>query len=223
MPLIYGDMYHQDKYVRERFRLYRELLSRYFKKGTKILDIGGYTGDLLEILPKDINYTVIDVDQEALKIAQKRGARIINLDLEKTSLPTNEKFDIIVAAEILEHIRDPEKTLIQAKKILKNKGVILISLPNECTIYHRLKIMMGKGINGLAFSPDYHLHFPAIEQSRKLVGTHLRIKETKYWVHLGQGAMEKWLSVVPYSFWSLLTKLSPGLFSRGVIFLGTKK
>ena len=69
-------MYRQDRYVRERFKIYKNLLSNYIKKRAKILDIGGYTGDLLKILPKETDYRVVDVDKEALKIARKRGANL---------------------------------------------------------------------------------------------------------------------------------------------------
>lgn len=218
--LIYGDMYHQDKYVRERFKIYKSLLSKYMKMETKILDIGGYMGDLLMILPKGIDYTVVDIDKEALKIARRRGAKIIELDLEREQLPVNEKFDVIVAAEILEHLKDPEKILIQAKKILKRKGVVLISLPNECTLYHRLKVLLGRGIDGTGFAPHYHLHFPTLDQNETFLARHFKIIKKEYWFHKDPGGnLGRLFGFFPDSLLKIFMKFRPSLFARGGIYL----
>jgi len=222
--LIYGDMYHQDRYVRERFKIYKDLLSKYIKKGTKILDIGGYTGDLLIILPKGIDYTVVDIDKEALKIARKKGAKTINLDLERKPLPVNEKFDVIVATEILEHLKDPEKVILQIKKILKKQGVVLVSLPNECTLYHRLKVLLGKGINGTGFAPHYHLHFPTLAQSEEFLRRHFKILKKEYWFHKDPGGLVgRLFNFFPDFLLGALVKFSPSLFARGGIYLSAQE
>lgn len=72
--LVYGDMYSQDAYVRRRFLETRGLLVPYIKDGVSILDIGCYTADLLHVIGERVEYVGVDSDQEALKIAQKRGA-----------------------------------------------------------------------------------------------------------------------------------------------------
>ena len=40
------------------------------------------------------------------------------------------KFDYILFADVLEHLRDPNKVLKMAKELLKNDGRIIISIPN---------------------------------------------------------------------------------------------
>jgi 2-polyprenyl-3-methyl-5-hydroxy-6-metoxy-1,4-benzoquinol methylase len=219
--LVYGDMFHCDKYVRKRFGVYKDFLSPYLSKGVRILDVGGYTGDLLLILPQRVNYTVVDFDKEALKIARGRGARVVCLDIETESLPMREKFDIVVATEIFEHLKDPEKLLIQIKKSLKKNGILLASLPNECTLYHRIKVLLGLGIDGTAFAPYYHLHFPTLSQSETFLSRYFKILKKKYWFHKDPGGrLGRLFSLFPDFVIASLTNFSPNLFARGVIYLG---
>lgn len=217
--LIYEDVL-QDKYARMRFNICKSLLSPFFKDGVRILDIGCYTADLLTLLPPSIDYYGVDSDEKALKIAKKRGAKTIKLNLENKQIPLNQKFDIIVATEILEHLKDPQKLILQIKRLVKKNGVILISLPNECTIYHRLKVLFGKGIDGTGFAPHYHLHFPTIKQNGEFIGKHFKIIKKCYWIHIGVGGkLEKVISKIPDWIWMKLANLWPSMFARWVIYL----
>jgi len=222
--LQYGDMYEADKYVKLRFRIYKSLLNPFLKNNVKLLDIGCYTADLLKLLPKYIDYYGIDYDETALEIAKKRGAKVIKLDLENEQIPLNQKFDIIVCTEILEHLKDPEKILIQIKRLLKEEGVVIISLPNECTIYHRLKVLFGKGIDGTGFAPHYHLHFPTMKQNTEFVSKHFEIIKKCYWIHTDVGSkIGCLLAKIPDNFWMRLSNLYPSLFARGIIYLVKNK
>lgn len=218
--LIYGDVL-RDKYARTRFEIHESLLSPFLKDGVKILDIGGYTADLLKLLPPSVDYYDIDNDEKALQIAKKRGAKAIKLDLENEQIPfRDQKFDIVIATELLEHLKDPEKLIQQIKCLLKENAVALISLPNECTLYHRLKVLFGRGINGTGFAPHYHLHFPTIKQNDEFIEEHFKIIKKRYWFHLGVGGVtEKFLSKIPDKIWMRLANLYPSLFARGVVYL----
>ncbi len=222
--LQYGNMYEADKYVRLRFEIYESLLSPFLKESVNVLDIGCYTADLLKLLPTSVDYYGIDSDKEALKIARKRGAKVIKVDLENERIPLDQKFDIILATEILEHLKDPEKLIQQIKHLLKKNGVVLVSLPNECTLYHRLKVLFGRGIDGTGFAPHYHLHFPTIKQNDEFMEKHFKTIEKRYWIHIGVGGKwEKLLSTIPDRIWMRLANLYPSLFARGLIYLAKCK
>ncbi len=217
--LQYGDMYEADKWVRLRFNIYKSLLLPFLKNGVRLLDIGCYMGDLLVILPSFVDYYGIDNDKSALLIAKKRGAKVTKLDLENEQIPLTEEFDIIIATELLEHLKNPEELVLQMKCLLKKDGVVLISLPNECTLYHRLKVLLGKGIDGTGFAPYYHLHFPTMKQNDEFIEKHFEIVEKCYWVHIGVGGkLESILSLFPYRIWLRLANLCPSWFTRGVIY-----
>jgi len=228
--LQYGQMFEKDKYVRQRFEIYKKLLTPYLKPDVKILDIGGYQADLLTLLPKDVRYHVADFDKKALEIAKKRGAKIqqINIDQDYKKIFPKEKFDIILLTEVLEHLVDPRSVLIHAKGLLKQGGVILISLPNENTIYHRIMSLLGFGLDSYAFKLYKHLHLPTITQSRIFVSKQLKIEKQVYWYHVGFNTtrteyLGKITKLLPPVGWKLLANNFPGLFARGVIFLCQKR
>ena len=223
----YGDYFNSDKFVKMRFDISKKLLEPYINGKAKILDIGCYDGAMLEVLKRGvgkIDYTGVDTDVLALDIALKRGAKISKVNFETADLPfDDDSFDVIIMAEILEHLRNPLKLMEKAKRLLKQNGVILVSLPNECTLYHRFKMLFGRGLDGMGFEPGYHLHFPTLKQDRELVTRYFKIIKEDYWYHLGVGGLlERILNMIPERIIKSIVKLQPALFSRGVIILCQK-
>lgn len=224
----FGQMYKEDRYAKQRIITYVKLIEPYLKPGVRILDVGCYTAEIYDYLPKDIEYFGLDFDEEALKIATARGATVRKVRFDEEGINFDNKFDIIIAAEILEHLKNPEELLKQLKMVLAKDGIILVSLPNECTLYHRIMCFMGKGVDMYAFKLYKHLHLPTISQSRVFVENFFNIlKETYYINPSGKGsrweAFGRLTSKIPDSLWLWLARLSPGLFARGVIFLAKHK
>ncbi len=81
-------------------------------------------------------------------------------------VPIVDKFDVVICTEVLEHLVDPVKMVANIKGLMNDNGVVLISLPNENSIYHRIMSLSGKGIDMCAFELYKHLHMPTISQSR---------------------------------------------------------
>jgi 2-polyprenyl-3-methyl-5-hydroxy-6-metoxy-1,4-benzoquinol methylase len=224
--LWYKNVYENDKYADLRIQKYATLLTPYIKEGVKILDIGCYTARLFDFLKKQnkIEYWGIDFDEQALAIAQQKGVIVHFVQFDTEPIPFQETFDIIIAGEVLEHLINPAKLMEQIQQLLKPDGVALISLPNECTIYHRLMCVFGKGVDLCAFKLYKHLHLPTIKQSEQFVANYFRIVKKTYYINPG-GKGSKWEVVgkitekIPISFWMIIVNIAPTLFSRGTIFL----
>ena len=185
----------KDKYMLRKYRIAKEMLKDVVFPKAKVLDIGCYDGYFLSTIP-DIDGYGVDTDDEAMRIAAQRGVKV--------HFPFYwENYDVIVCMDVLEHQQDPEKMVNDIKKWLKTKGAVLISLPNECTLWHRLKVLVGVGIDGTGFAPHYHMHFPTLKQNDEFVSKYFRILKKRYWVY---GLPEL------FAFW-------PGLFARGVIYV----
>jgi 2-polyprenyl-3-methyl-5-hydroxy-6-metoxy-1,4-benzoquinol methylase len=248
MKLYYGNILKDDKYVQNRFEKYYLLILDYLKsklinnnlgepkarritQTISVLDIGGYTADMLtylkykKISTKIIDYLVIDADRGALKIAKKRGANIMFANLhEKNALSKiNKKFDIILCTEVLEHLLYPEDILKELKKLVKKDGVVIISLPNENTIFHRIYSVLGIGIDAFAFKQFKHLHLPTISQSRKFVKKYFTIEKELYYINFSGkfshfSIMGRFFSAIPEPVLQALADIFPNLLARGVVF-----
>lgn len=224
------DAFEQVKYVRRRFLLCKKLLSPYLKEGVKILDIGGRGADFKTLLDLPVNYFVADIDSKALEKASARGAKGIKVNLNEFSAEKfpEKNFDILICAEVLEHLVDPRTVLPKLLTLLKENAVVLISLPNENTLFHRLIGLAGYTTDKYAFEVGKHLHFPTLAQSRSFVSDYVNIKKEAYhynidFTHSRFPFLTPFVRIVPEKVWDFLTQKLPNLFARGVIFIGYAK
>lgn len=100
-------------------------------KNSAILDIGCSGGSLLRILKKKgFNDVIgIDINEESIKQCKKKGLKNVHvMNGAKTSFKSK-KFDIIIASDILEHIKQEEEALKEWKRILKKNGKLVIFVP----------------------------------------------------------------------------------------------
>jgi len=99
------------------------------KKGIQILEIGCGTGGNLEILSNLGEVTGLDVSKYALDFCRKRGVNNLVLGrAEKTNFPS-ESFDLILMLDVLEHIKDDKKAIGETRRILKEGGYFLVTVP----------------------------------------------------------------------------------------------
>lgn len=110
------------------------LVAKHIPHGSRVLDIGCGAGDLGQYLRNEKRCYVIGMDYstDSLAVAKEKLDATLQIDLN-TQQPhniVNELFDVIVMADILEHIHTPEAVLQSAEKCLKPEGKVLISIPN---------------------------------------------------------------------------------------------
>lgn len=103
--------------------------------GSKILEIGPSTGRMTRYLKETLNCDVwiIECDREAFEIARQYASCGICADVEQLDWDlTFEKirFDYVICADVLEHLRAPEQTLHKARSVLQDDGKLFLSLPN---------------------------------------------------------------------------------------------
>lgn len=100
----------------------------------RILDLGCSSGSLGAALKarQQVEVVGIEIDAEYASAAAGRLDRVIVADIEEIALDPAEvgSFDCLIAADVLEHLRDPWSTLAAMTRVLAAGGTAVVSLPN---------------------------------------------------------------------------------------------
>jgi 2-polyprenyl-3-methyl-5-hydroxy-6-metoxy-1,4-benzoquinol methylase len=113
---------------RDRKRL--EML-RSHKPGGELLEIGCGLGKFLELAVTHFEVHGLDISPYAVAHSQRAlGARVKQGNIEEEPLP-QAYYDAIVAFNILEHLKQPSRTINNVYASLKEEGVFFGSVPNN--------------------------------------------------------------------------------------------
>jgi len=140
-----------EKISQRVYEYYEEInqgIKRYIPEKKSILDVGGGFGALAEEFKKKNNMVCnIDSSEIAIQESKKRNIESYVADITNYALLPKEilgkKFDMIVFADILEHVYDPLSVLKIYTALLENNGKVIISVPNVATWTVRLKLLFG--------------------------------------------------------------------------------
>lgn len=110
-----------------------EHLNRYMSihgKPISVLDFGCGNGKAVSqfLIQEGVHYYGVDTHEPSLNYARKHFANENAVFLKNA--PEGIPFDVIVYADILEHLDDPVSILRQHCNLLKNGGIIIGSVPN---------------------------------------------------------------------------------------------
>jgi 2-polyprenyl-3-methyl-5-hydroxy-6-metoxy-1,4-benzoquinol methylase len=113
-------------------RFFRKILKQLPGKELSVLDVGGGTGWMLDVLKKTdarIQFTQsVDIDDKAKMEAEARGHAYFEGTIE--AFETSRKFDLILMLNLVEHVASPLAVLQKAEALLKPGGMIVIKTPN---------------------------------------------------------------------------------------------
>lgn len=141
-----------------------------------ILDVGCGLGLLGKDLRKNGNNVFgIDVSNVALEAAKKELDEVMMVDLENNNWPDDllrQRFDLIIAAEIIEHLLYPEKLLEKLAKLLKVGGQLIITTPNFLVWSNRIKMLFGRfAYQDGGFWCRDHIHFFTLPELKKVLSS----------------------------------------------------
>lgn len=142
----------------------KEFLRPYKEQNKKILEIGSGLGYLTYAL----NFTGydclgVDISSNAIEKAKVNfGNYYKSIDIFDKRF--DEKFDLIIMTEVVEHVEDPVKFITRSKELLKNGGKLLLTTPN--------KFYESDDIVWVSDVPPVHL-FSFSEKSFNIIGKDL--------------------------------------------------
>ena len=111
---------------------------------SSILDLGASDGLLYQEL-KGRGFDVTCVDYESPENISVPAEDYVFCNLEQyQDLKIEKKYDYIILADVIEHLRNAGGLLQYISKFLKEDGQVIISVPNIAIWVYRLSLMLGK-------------------------------------------------------------------------------
>ncbi len=142
--------------------------------GKRVLELGPATGYMSRVFAEH-GCTVIGIEIDPA-MAERAGEfceRVIVGDLDTLDLDAElgeERFDAIVAADVLEHLKDPLAALTRLKPFLDPAGSFVLSIPNIAHGSVRLALLSGNfTYRDIGLLDATHLRFFTRETIEKLL------------------------------------------------------
>jgi len=190
----YHDIHEDQKYTDEqqrpflpvmhehKLKLLKKIFSTFTEPQWKVLDIGCGRSLFAEIKANwPFHIFAGDLEYPLIAMRKKEFPQIKWLLMNAISLPFKDNtFDALFAGELIEHMPDPQNALLEWNRVLRTKGMVIITTPNK----NRLSNYINKYER--PFSPDHFREFSLEELKneilpdagftvRKATGTYLEL------------------------------------------------
>jgi 2-polyprenyl-3-methyl-5-hydroxy-6-metoxy-1,4-benzoquinol methylase len=132
---------------------------------TRVLEFGCATGYMSEVLKNRLGCTVVgvEIDRDAAALAEQHTERVIVGDAEKIDYAAElagEEFDVVLFADVLEHLKEPADVLRRVRPFVAENGVVVASIPNIAHASVRLALLGGEfRYREWGLLDDTHLRF----------------------------------------------------------------
>lgn len=133
-----AELYQQMRDIEDRhwwFRARREIISVLLSQmqlspTNRLLDLGCGTGGNLEMLSRFGAVTGLELDQQAMELAQQRRvANVLSGSLPDAVPYEAESFDCVTMLDVLEHVEKDEAGLRSVHRVLAPGGWLLLTVP----------------------------------------------------------------------------------------------
>src|SRR5690349_24877995 len=121
-----------------------ELIAELVPKGSRVLDLGCGSGELLALLRdrRGCSGYGIEIDDAKLLGCAQRGVNAIQLNLEEgLALFEDQSFDVVLQLDTLQHLRRTEHMLRETARVGRSG---IVSFPNFAHWPNRLQVAAGR-------------------------------------------------------------------------------
>jgi len=154
---------------RNRINLFLDILNSLNDRGmlkyTKALDVGCHSGIYSKIMSDygfknvqglDISKRAIIKATEAFGMSSdSKSIKFMQTNAE--SITSDDKYDLILCTEVIEHTKNPVKVIKNIKALLSDDGIGVVSLPNAFSLPYSLTYII-RTLKGEKMSQEEHDH-----------------------------------------------------------------
>lgn len=131
----------------------------------RLLEVGCGEGDLLRALAlPGREVCACDVNAEDVAHAQRvAGSAVACVVVPEARLPWEDgRFDVVVCADVIEHVADPVALLRELRRVVREAGVVVLTAPNRAFpwTYDPVNALRSRPVAGLGAYAYGHTHLP---------------------------------------------------------------
>lgn len=180
-----------------------------------VLELGPSAGYMTKVLAeKGCTVDAIELNEEDAKKAAAYCRKIVigSIENSESFAKLTGLYDIVLAADVLEHLRSPENTLQQIRKLIGPNSLVLVSLPNVAHWRVRLSLLFGRfDYTDVGILDRTHLCFFTLKTAKEMFSSlGFKIEQVVTITFSGRSAA--------VLLKNLLRKFLPTLFSTGFVF-----
>ena len=117
--------------------------------GKRVLELGTAVGSMTRVMKEHYGCRIagIEMDPDMAEQARPYCDRLVLGDLESLDWSATfgeERFEVVVAADVLEHLRDPWTCLRAAREYLRPDGALVVSVPNIAHTAVLAQLLVGR-------------------------------------------------------------------------------
>lgn len=173
-----------------RYDSYNDLVYARVPERSRVLDVGCATGRLSEAL-ENAKFCIcagLEGDPQLVAVARERcsgGVELVDLDDEwvlAQVLSKRPPYDVVVCADVLEHLREPARVLRQLIAVVRPGGRVICSVPNIAFWRKRLMLLRGRWeYEEVGICDRTHVRFYTEASARRMLNEcGLLVKELVY-------------------------------------------
>jgi SAM-dependent methyltransferase len=137
----------------------------------RVLDLGTGKGELAKRVRPYCSF-LAGIENDAIAAEQARPFfdHLEVADVRDVDRLFKEPFDLVVLGDILEHLPEPEIVLRKIHRLVKDRGRLLVSVPNVANVTVRLGLLFGRfNYQDKGILDRTHLRFYTRRTARKLL------------------------------------------------------
>lgn len=188
------------------------------EKDATLIEVGAQDEVLRPHIPKNISYSSLDVE----------GNPDYKIDLNSQKIPVADKtFDILVCLGTLEHLFYPKEVLREFRRVVKDDGLFILTIPNEYNFWLRANYFFARKLEGTdepfeVVTKRQHIHLTRVKDALSLFSQHFKVKKIIYSWQSRRATQKVFYYYLDFVI-GFLAKIFHGLFTRNVIMIGNKK
>ncbi len=142
----------------------------------KVLDLGCGPGQLINELTKKFNnleITGIDFSDKMLEISKSKNPHATHINLDVSELyKLKDSYDVIICTHSLPYYKEPQKTMHELSRLLKDEGKILMGFASGNSLYDKIALSFVKLTTGPA-------NYPSDENFKGIISSYFKVETLK--------------------------------------------